>query len=122
MDTSLVDHAHPHYRLIFKASGPDQNFVVEGKVAPLQSDTLIAVDSWQQHANVHRQGAERTLFLALYIEPGWPADGIEALSIAPSPAFFRVRGFRSRAKSIGSARGSWGGWRTLPTGMTSFSN
>ena len=28
MDTSLVDHAHPHCHLIFKASGPDQDFVV----------------------------------------------------------------------------------------------
>ncbi len=48
MDTSLVDHAHPHYHLIFKASGPDQSFVVEGQTVPLRSDTLVAVNSWQQ--------------------------------------------------------------------------
>ena len=67
MDTSLVDHAHPHFHLIFKASGPDQNFVVEGQTVPLRSDMLVAVNSWQQHAYVHRQGAERTMFLSLYI-------------------------------------------------------
>jgi len=72
MDTSLVDHAHPHFHLIFKASGPDQNFVVEGQPVPLRNDMLVAVNSWQQHAYVHGGGAERTLFLALYIEPGSP--------------------------------------------------
>jgi AraC family transcriptional regulator len=88
MDTSLVDHAHPHYHLIFKASGPDQNFVVEGQAVPLRSDTLVAVNSWQQHAYVHRQGAERTLFLALYIEPGWLADADRSFINCSGPGFF----------------------------------
>jgi AraC family transcriptional regulator len=88
MDTSLVDHAHPHYHLIFKASGPDQNFVVEGQAVPLRSDTLVAVNSWQQHAYLHRQGAERTLFLALYIEPGWLADADRSFINCSEPGFF----------------------------------
>jgi AraC family transcriptional regulator len=88
MDTSLVDHAHPHFHLIFKASGPDQNFVVEGQSVPLRSDMLVAVNSWQQHAYVHRQGAERTLFLALYIEPAWLADADRAFVNCAEPGFF----------------------------------
>jgi len=88
MDTSLVDHAHPHFHLIFKASGPDQNFVVEGHRVPLRSDMLVAVNSWQQHAYVHRQGAERTLFLALYIEPGWLAEADRAFVNCAEPGFF----------------------------------
>jgi AraC family transcriptional regulator len=88
MDTSLVDHAHPHYHLIFKASGPDQNFVVEGQTVPLRSDTLVAVNSWQQHAYVHRHGTERTLFLALYIEPGWLADADRSFVHCSEPGFF----------------------------------
>jgi AraC family transcriptional regulator len=88
MDTSLVDHAHPHYHLIFKASGPDQNFVVEGQAVPLRSDTLVAVNSWQQHAYVHRPGTERTLFLALYIEPGWLADADRSFVGCSEPGFF----------------------------------
>ncbi len=88
MDTSLVDHAHPHFHLIFKASGPDQNFVVEGNTVPLRSDMLVAVNSWQQHAYMHRQGAERTLFLALYIEPGWLADADRAFANCAEPGFF----------------------------------
>jgi AraC-like DNA-binding protein len=88
MDTSLVDHAHPHFHLIFKASGPDQNFVVEGQKVPLRSDMLVAVNSWQQHAYVHRQGAERTMFLALYIEPGWLADADGAFVNCAAPGFF----------------------------------
>lgn len=88
MDTSLVDHAHPHYHLIFKASGPDQNFVVEGQAVPLRSDTLVAVNSWQQHEYVHRHGAERTLFLALYIEPDWLADADRNFVNCAEPGFF----------------------------------
>ncbi len=88
MDTSLVDHAHPHFHLIFKASGPDQNFVVEGERVPLRNDMLVAVNSWQQHAYVHRQGAERTLFLALYIEPGWLADADRAFANCAESGFF----------------------------------
>lgn len=88
MDTSLVDHAHPHCHLIFKASGPDQNFVVEEQTVPLRSDMLVAVNSWQQHAYAHRQGAERTLFLALYIEPGWLADADRAFVNCAEPGFF----------------------------------
>jgi AraC-like DNA-binding protein len=88
MDTSLVDHAHPHFHLIFKASGPDQNFVVEGQAVPLRSDMLVAVNSWQQHAYVHRQGAERTMFLALYIEPAWLAEADRAFVNCAAPGFF----------------------------------
>lgn len=88
MDTSLVEHAHPHCHLIFKASGPDQNFMVEQQTVPLRSDMLVAVNSWQQHAYLHRQGAERTLFLALYIEPGWLAAADRAFANCAEPGFF----------------------------------
>jgi AraC family transcriptional regulator len=101
MDTSLVDHAHPHYHLIFKASGPDQNFVVEGQAVPLRSDTLVAVNSWQQHAYVHRPGTERTLFLALYIEPGWLADADRSfVGCSSSISSFRI------GRAAGVSRGT----------------
>ena len=107
MDTALVDHAHPHFHLIFKASGPDQKFVVEGKKVPLRSDMLVAVNSWQQHAYMHRQGADRTLFLALYIEPGWLSDADRAFANCAEPGFFPHAGIpitdeisRLRAKLV----------------------
>lgn len=92
MDTSLVDHAHPHFHLIFKASGPDQNFIVEGRPVPLRSDMLVAVNSWQQHAYVHRGSEERTLFLALYIEPTWLAQADRAFAGCAASGFFREAG------------------------------
>jgi AraC family transcriptional regulator len=92
MDTSLVDHAHPHYHLIFKVGGPDQNFVVEGRPVPLRSDTLVAVNSWQQHEYVHRHSAEKTLFLALYIEPGWLADAERNFVSCSEAGFFPQAG------------------------------
>jgi AraC-like DNA-binding protein len=88
MDTSLVNHAHPHYHLIFKASGPDQDFVVEGQTVPLRSDTLVAVNSWQQHEYVHRHAGARTLFLALYIEPNWLAKADRNFTNCAEPSFF----------------------------------
>jgi AraC family transcriptional regulator len=49
MDTSLVDHAHHHCHVIMKASGPDQDFMVEGQAYPIREDTAVAVNTWQEH-------------------------------------------------------------------------
>jgi len=92
MDTSLVDHAHPHCHLIFKVDGPDQNFVVEGRTVPLRSDTLVAVNSWQQHEYLHHPGAGKTLFLALYIEPGWLAEAERNFARCSEAGFFPQAG------------------------------
>lgn len=107
MDTSLVDHAHPHYHLIFKASGPDQDFVVEGHPFPLRGDTLVAVNSWQEHEYLHRPHDERTVFLALYIEPGWLAEADRSFVRCAEPGFFSHPGIatttaieRLRAKLV----------------------
>ncbi len=88
MDTSLVAHAHPHCHLIFKASGPDQDFIVEGQPFPLRSDTAVAVNTWQQHEYLHRANPERTVFLALYIEPDWLADADGSFLNCMKPGFF----------------------------------
>jgi AraC family transcriptional regulator len=88
MDTSLVDHAHPHCHLILKVSGPDQDFVVEGQPYPLRYDTAVAVNTWQQHEYVHRPGPMRTVFLALYIEPNWLADADGSFTSCAGPGFF----------------------------------
>jgi AraC-like DNA-binding protein len=88
MDTSLVPHAHPHCHIILKASGPDQTFTVEDRTLQVREDTAILVNAWERHHYAHRQSDQRTVFLALYIEPSWlrRADGIFAS--CAGPAFF----------------------------------
>jgi AraC-like DNA-binding protein len=88
MDSSLVGHAHPHYHLIFKVAGADQEFVVEGTAVPLRRDTVVAVNAWQRHAYIHRPSAEGTLFLAFYIEPSWLADADRIFLDCARPSFF----------------------------------
>jgi AraC family transcriptional regulator len=88
MDTSLVGHAHPHCHLIFKIAGADQEFVVEGKAVPLRRDTVVAVNAWQHHAYFHCPSRERTLFLALYIEPDWLAEADRMFLDCARPSFF----------------------------------
>jgi AraC family transcriptional regulator len=88
MDTSLVKHAHHHCHLIMKASGPDQDFTVEGQAFPVRDDTAVAVNTWQEHEYVHCPGPERTLFLALYIEPAWLAEADPSFSSCAQPGFF----------------------------------
>ncbi len=88
MDTSLVGHAHPHCHLIFKVAGIDQQFIIEDKAAPLRHDTVVAVNAWQQHAYLHRQSAESTLFLALYIEPDWLVQADRRFRYCARPDFF----------------------------------
>jgi len=107
MDTSLVAHAHPHCHLIFKASGPDQHFIVEDQAFPLRYDTAIAVNTWQEHAYLHCAGSERTVFLALYIEPDWLAEADGSFLNCTRPGFFAQSAFpvtyemmRLRAKLV----------------------
>jgi AraC-like DNA-binding protein len=88
MDTSLVDHAHHHCHVIMKASGPDQDFTVEGQAYPVRDDTAVAVNTWQEHEYLHKAGPERTLFLAMYIEPGWLAQADRSFATCGSPGFF----------------------------------
>lgn len=77
MDSSLVDHAHHHSHILLKADGPDRSFLVGGKAFPVREDTAILVNAWEPHQYHHPPSAERSLFLALYIEPSWIA-GIES--------------------------------------------
>jgi AraC-like DNA-binding protein len=88
MDTSLVGHAHPHCHLIFKFAGPDQEFMVEGNAVPLRRDTVVAVNAWQHHAYFHRPFPQRTMFLALYIEPDWLAQADRIFLHCARPSYF----------------------------------
>lgn len=88
MNTSLVDHAHHHCHLIFKASGPDQDFMVEGQAYPVRDDTAVAVNTWQQHEYLHQGQDERTVFVALYIEPRWLVDADRSFAACTNPGFF----------------------------------
>jgi AraC family transcriptional regulator len=81
MDSSLVAHAHHHSHILLKVDGPDRSFVVNGAPLPVRDDTAILVNAWEPHQYNHPAPTERTLFLALYIEPAWIA-GIER-SLAP---------------------------------------
>ncbi|MFG1359675.1 AraC family transcriptional regulator [Xanthobacter pseudotagetidis] len=92
MDTSLTVHAHGHCHLVFKVSGPDQLFTVEGAALPLRADTAVAVNSWQEHSYAHATGGERTVFLALYLETDWLADADRLFSLCGRPAFFGAPG------------------------------
>jgi len=90
MDPSLVAHAHPHCHLIFKASGPDQEFVVDQQAFPLRADTAVAVNTWQRHEYLHRASPGRTVFLALYIEPDWLAQADGSFADCARPGFFAM--------------------------------
>lgn len=88
MDQSLVPHAHHHCHVLLKGSGADQDFIVRGETCPLENDTAVLVNSWAEHAYRHRPGEDRTLILALYIEPGWLSDLDLALTSSVHPTFF----------------------------------
>ena len=61
MDAPLVGHAHHHCHILIKAGGADSAFKVRG---------------------------ERTLILALYIEPAWLAELQRSLAMSGHPRFF----------------------------------
>jgi AraC family transcriptional regulator len=62
---------------------------VRGERAPLADDSAVLVNAWEHHAYEYPapQG-QRTLVLALYIEPGWLADLQRSLALSGHPGFF----------------------------------
>lgn len=71
MDRSLVRHAHPHCHVLIKAEGADTAFAVGDRLIPLTDHQAVLVNAWEPHAYVHDPSRERTVILALYIEPHW---------------------------------------------------
>jgi len=89
MDAPLVGHAHHHCHILLKAGGADSAFIVRGERAPLKADTAVLVNAWEHHAYAHDAApGERTLILALYIEPGWLAELQRSLAMTAHPRFF----------------------------------
>jgi AraC-like DNA-binding protein len=89
MDAPLVGHAHHHCHILIKAGGADGAFSVRGERAPLTDDSAVLVNAWEHHAYEHRAApGQRTLILALYIEPGWLADLQRSLALSGHPRFF----------------------------------
>lgn len=89
MDAPLVGHAHHHCHILIKAGGADSAFTVRGERAPLTDDSAVLVNAWEHHAYEHEVSPDqRTLILALYIEPGWLADLQRSLAMSGHPRFF----------------------------------
>lgn len=89
MDAPLVAHAHHHCHILIKAGGCDGAFRVRGEKAPLTDDSVVLVNAWEPHAYEHQAPpGERTVILALYIEPTWLADVQRSLAMSGHPRFF----------------------------------
>ena len=90
MNAPLVGHAHHHCHILIKAGGVDSAFSVRGERAPLTDDSAVLVNAWEHHKYEHdAPPGERTLILALYIEPPWLADIQRSLALSGHPRFFQ---------------------------------
>ncbi|WP_395408478.1 helix-turn-helix domain-containing protein [Pseudoduganella sp. UC29_106] len=89
MDAPLVGHAHHHCHILLKAGGADVAFSVGGERAPLTDESAVLVNAWEPHAYLHdAPPGQRTVILALYIEPSWLADLQRSLALSGHPRFF----------------------------------
>ncbi len=61
----VVEHAHPHAQLLFKISGPDCQFTVDGIDCPLTDETVVLVNPWSPHASRAISHAGETYLLAV---------------------------------------------------------
>lgn len=87
MSTSLIGHAHHHCHLLLKVGGADAGFRVRGQLAPLTDHSAVLVNAWEYHAYEH-SSSDRTMVLALYIEPSWLAEIHRTLTLSSHPRFF----------------------------------
>ena len=100
MSAPLVGHAHHHCHILIKAGGVDSAFIVRGERAPLTDDTVVLVNAWEHHAYAHQVGPdERTLVLALYIEPNWLSALQGSLVSSGHPRFFPDRCVRIKPET-----------------------
>lgn len=90
MDRGLVRHTHPHCHVLLKVSGADTAFAVGDGTASLTDEQAVLVNAWTPHAYVHRPQAERTMILALYIEPEWLSLFRGNWAASAGPGFFRA--------------------------------
>jgi AraC-like DNA-binding protein len=89
MSAPLVGHAHHHCHILIKAGGADSAFSVRGERAPLTDDLAVLINAWEHHAYEHAAPpGERTLILALYVEPAWLAEIQRSLALSGHPRFF----------------------------------
>ncbi|MEF8690479.1 UNVERIFIED_CONTAM: AraC family transcriptional regulator [Comamonas sp. A-3] len=90
MNMLLVAHAHHHCHVLIKAYGADTFFSVRGQPQPLTNDSAILVNAWEPHSYNHNGiEVERTVILALYIEPNWLAAIQQTLMVSAHPHFFQ---------------------------------
>jgi AraC family transcriptional regulator len=90
MDGGLVRHTHPHCHVLLKVSGADTKFAVGDGTASLTGEQAVLVNAWTPHVYVHRPHAERTIILALYIEPEWLSLFRGNWAASGGPGFFRA--------------------------------
>ncbi len=88
MDAPLVRHAHPHCHVLIKAEGADTQFVVRGRTAPLTRDSAVLINAWEPHHYAHDASWQRTIILALYIEPLWLGRFRRNWTASGAPGFF----------------------------------
>jgi AraC family transcriptional regulator len=99
LTSSLVAHAHHHCHVVLKASGPDRWFGVRDRTYRIDADTAILVNTWEEHFYDHDPALPQTVFLALYIEPGWLAGIDRCLRSVTHPAFFPATRVEMNARS-----------------------
>ncbi|MFC3338353.1 helix-turn-helix domain-containing protein [Paracandidimonas soli] len=88
MDTPLAPHAHSQCHVIFKVSGADSAFYVSEERLPVTDRTAILVNAWEPHYFFSEPDFPRTVYLVLYIEPGWMSSLHSPLHVASHPRFF----------------------------------
>jgi AraC-like DNA-binding protein len=85
IDRPVAGHAHPQCHALFKVSGADSVFEVDGRRYPLADRSAVLVNAWQPHAFPVPAG---TQVLALYIEPAWLAAFEASFAAAARRDFF----------------------------------
>jgi AraC family transcriptional regulator len=90
MDAPLVFHAHHHCHILLKVAGGDAAFAINEALQPLTDDAAVLVNAWEPHAYRHppENAGQRTVILALYIEPQWLAAIQHPLAYGSASGYF----------------------------------
>jgi AraC-like DNA-binding protein len=71
LNRSLPNHANLESHLIFFLNGETGYSTVDGRVYPMNEDTIVAVNPLQPHAGEYGRHGGESCVVALYIKPEW---------------------------------------------------
>ena len=88
LDHSMAIHAHRECHIVFKIGGADIDFGIGRKEYPVTAHSALLINAWEPHFYNFRETEQKTVLLALYLNPHWLKQVDRRFAYSAHPKFF----------------------------------